>query len=291
MLNKLVKKSGFEAFQKDLKRLDLTKLNPIITEFKDIFYLEDNNLEHQLDVYLRNDGKRKPILIDIHGGGFISHDKSVNRLFGNAMAEKGYVVFNINYRLAYPTYNVFNQIIDIDAAVKWIINHADDYNADVERIYIAGHSSAGVEAVAEGLLTVDSAMLKDFAIDDKVYRYKGIIIDCGLMYFYKKSIAYWGMRNMVFPKGYLKDKRYQYLRFEDNNALSKLPPIVLITNEKDELKGMTYYFKGVLDNVGVRNCLIDDGGEGHMGILFSPYNTVNQKIINKIQIFFETNQY
>jgi acetyl esterase/lipase len=289
MLNQIMKNSGLKSFHKDLNRLDLTKLNPDITEIKDLNYIEDNNPEHRLDVYLRKDGKIKPILIDIHGGGFMSHDKSVNRLFGNAMAEKGYVVFNLNYRLAYPTYNVFDQIVDIDAAVRWIVKHAADYEADADSIYIAGHSSAGVEAVVEGLLCVDPAMLKDFGLENRPFQYKGIVLDCGLMHFYKKSIAYWGMRNMVFPKGYEKDKRYSYMRFEENKSLSKLPPVVLITNSKDELKGMTYYFKEVLDNAGVKYDLIDEGTEGHMGIIFTPYNTDSSKVIDDMQAFFEQN--
>ncbi len=48
-----------------------------------------------------------PLLI--HGGGFISGYKEMNSLFANYLAQRGFVVFNINYRLAYPTINVFDQ--------------------------------------------------------------------------------------------------------------------------------------------------------------------------------------
>ncbi|MBQ4627652.1 MAG: alpha/beta hydrolase, partial [Clostridia bacterium] len=73
------------------------------------------------------------VLIDIHGGGFISHDKSVDSVFANVMAQKGFVVFALNYRLAYPEYNVFDQIEDIDKAARWIVEHASSYEGDNKR--------------------------------------------------------------------------------------------------------------------------------------------------------------
>ena len=39
---------------------------------------------------------KKPILINIHGGGFISSYKELDYLFCNNMAQKEFVVFNIN---------------------------------------------------------------------------------------------------------------------------------------------------------------------------------------------------
>ena len=59
-----------------------------------------------------------------------------------------------------------------------------------------------------------------------------------------------------------------------------------MTNEKDELKKMTYYFKTVLDQYNVDNKLFDGGTDGHMGIIFKPYADENQKIIDCIQEYF-----
>jgi len=62
----------------------------------------------------------------------------------------------------------------------------------------------------------------------------------------------------------------------------------LLTNEKDELRTMTYYFKKVLDDYQVDNKLFDVGTNGHMGIIFKPYTDENQKVLDAIQEFFET---
>ena len=287
MINQFMKRNGEKSFSKDIKRIDYSKLSKDIKEKMNINYNKDESVEHLLDVYYKDNNDTKPILIDIHGGGFISSDKELNHLFGNYMAQKGFVVFNINYRLAYPKYNVFDQVIDINCALKWIINNAKNYNGDIKNIYIAGHSSAGVLAVIEALLCKSEKLRKDFNIEYRNYEYKGIILDCGLMNFYKKSIAYWGMRRMIFPKKYKKEKRYKDMIFRSNNELNKLPKIILLTNSKDELKDMTYYFKELLDNSKVANKIIDRGNDGHMGIIVKPYTGENMIVINEILNFFE----
>jgi acetyl esterase/lipase len=153
-------------------------------------------------------------------------------------------------------------------------------------MYIAGHSAGGVLAVAESLLCHDKQMRDDFDIDERDYKYSGIILDCGVMHFYRKNIAYWGMRNMIFPKGYRKMAQYQYLVFENNRQLSTLPKTVLLTNEKDNLRDMTHYFKRVLDGHQVDHKLFDVGTDGHMGIIYKPYTEENQRIIDDVQEYF-----
>ncbi len=282
MINQFMKKNGEKSFYNDIKRINYLKLSKDIKEKLNINYSRDDSVEHSLDIYYKDNNETKPILIDIHGGGFISNDKELNHLFGNYMAQRNFVVFNINYRLAYPEYNVFDQIIDIDCALKWIIKNAKNYNANIDEIYIAGHSSAGVLAVMEALLCKSKNLIKDFSLDERNYEYKGIILDCGLMNFYKNNIAYWGMRRMIFPKQYKYDKRYKDMVFESNNELYKLPKTILLTNSEDELRNMTYYFKNILDNSKVDNKIIDKGTDGHMGIIFKPYTEENQIILDDI---------
>ena len=287
MINQFMKKNGEKSYYNDIKRIDYSKFSKDIKEKLNINYNRDDNIEHSLDIYYRDNDEIKPILIDIHGGGFISNDKELNHLFGNYMAQKGYVVFNINYRLAYPNYNVFDQIIDVDNALKWIIKNAKNYNGNIDEMYIAGHSSAGVLAVVEALLCKSDRLLKDYNLDKRNYEYKGIILDCGLMNFYKSSIAYWGMRRMIFPNNYKKDIRYQDIIFENNEEICKLPKTILLTNSQDELKDMTYYFEDLLNKVKVENKLIDSGADGHMGIIFKPYTEDNLKIMDEIIRYFK----
>lgn len=286
VLNEIMKNSGKKAYIKDLERLDYSELSDEITIISDVSYISDEMPEHTLDIYFSNDGLKKPILIDIHGGGFISHDKKVDSVFANVMAQNGFVVFSINYRLAYPEYNVFDQIEDIDKATRWIVKNALAYDGDTKNLYLSGHSSGGVNSVAEALLSISDEMLSDYGFEKRDYKYNGLLLDCGLMHFYKKSIAYNGMRNMVFPKGYKKDKRYNYLIFDLNNDIRNLPKTAIITNNSDELKAMSFYFDKLLENKNVEHNLFEKGSKGHMGVIFNPrYDGMN--LLKKISDYLQ----
>lgn len=283
MINWIMKKSGDIALKTDVGKLDLSRLPEDVTEIKDISYADDNDPGHKLDIFVRMDGSKKPILIDIHGGGFISEDKAMNRLFGAYMAKLGFVVFEMNVRLAYPEWTVFDQIEDIDKGVRFAIERAGKYEGDTDQLYIAGHSSGGVLAFTECMLSISPEMLADFGLKERNYKYKGLITDCGLMHFYKSSIAYWGMRKMIFPKRYKEDKRYRYLTAENNEYIQKLPKAALLTNSKDVLKKMTYYFDGVLSQKSVEHRLFEYGKDGHTGIIFKPYTDENQAVLKSVK--------
>lgn len=283
MINWIMKKSGEIALKTDVGKLDLTRLPEEVTEIKDVSCIDDNDPGHKMDIYIRKDGSKKPILIDIHGGGFISEDKSMNRLFGNYMARAGFVVFELNVRLAYPEWTVFDQIEDIDKGVRFAIERAAEYEGDTDQLYISGHSSGGVLAFTECMLSRSPEMLADFGLKERSYKYNGLITDCGLMHFYKSSIAYWGMRKMIFPKRYKEDKRYRYLTAENNEYIQKLPKAALLTNSKDVLKKMTYYFDGVLSQKGVEHRLFEYGKDGHTGIIFKPYTDENQAVLKSVK--------
>ncbi len=283
MINWIMKKSGDIALKTDVGKLDLSRLPEEVTEIKDVSYVDDNEPGHKLDIFVRMDGTKKPVLIDIHGGGFISEDKAMNRLFGNYMAKLGFVVFELNVRLAYPEWTVFDQIEDIDKGVRFALRCASEYEGDTDQLYIAGHSSGGVLAFTECMLSSSPEMLADFGLKERSYKYKGLITDCGLMHFYKRSIAYWGMRKMIFPKRYKEDKRYRYLTAENNEYIQKLPKAALLTNSKDVLKKMTYYFDGVLNQKGVEHRLFEYGKDGHTGIIFKPYTDENLAVLKSVR--------
>ena len=283
MINWIMKKSGDIALKTDVGKLDLSRLPEEVTEIKDVSYVDDNEPGHKLDIFVRMDGTKKPVLIDIHGGGFISEDKAMNRLFGNYMAKLGFVVFELNVRLAYPEWTVFEQIEDIDKGVRFALRCASEYEGDTDQLYIAGHSSGGVLAFTECMLSSSPEMLADFGLKERSYKYKGLITDCGLMHFYKRSIAYWGMRKMIFPKRYKEDKRYRYLTAENNEYIQKLPKAALLTNSKDVLKKMTYYFDGVLNQKGVEHRLFEYGKDGHTGIIFKPYTDENLAVLKSVR--------
>lgn len=90
-----------------------------------------------------------PAIVFIHGGGWRS-GKSYNP-FGAWLAERGYFVFSIDYRLTdkatWPA-----QIEDCKLGVRWLRAHADEYHIDPKRIGVFGTSAGGHLASCVGLI-------------------------------------------------------------------------------------------------------------------------------------------
>ncbi|WP_269542587.1 alpha/beta hydrolase [Cerasicoccus fimbriatus] len=131
---------------------------------RNIAYLGDDRSE-KLDVYLPPDSfeRPRPAVVVIHGGAWRMGDKNDRReqAFGNGLAEEGYVVFSINYKL-----NVFHRdengkwlgqtvawpqnLYDCKTAVRYIRAHAEDYGVDPNRIAVMGGSAGGHLALLTG---------------------------------------------------------------------------------------------------------------------------------------------
>lgn len=111
--------------------------------FLDIEYARVGNDALELDLYLPDGPGPFPLIIWIHGGGWISGD---NDLSPNGpqvrQTTRGYAVASINYRLSdqakFPA-----QIEDCKAAVRWLRAHAGEYNLDPSRIAVWGASAGG----------------------------------------------------------------------------------------------------------------------------------------------------
>src|SRR5262245_18632282 len=65
-------------------------------------YLSDGHPMHTLDVYTPEapPSTPRPIVIYVHGGGFTSLSKDTHHTMALEFAKQGYVVFNVDYRLA-----------------------------------------------------------------------------------------------------------------------------------------------------------------------------------------------
>jgi acetyl esterase/lipase len=94
-----------------------------------------------LDVYAA-DKENSDVLLFIHGGGWSAGSKNFYQKLGEVFAKKGITVVIINYRLA-PDYNFMDMASDCAAAVKWVVEHIENYHGNKNRIFISGHSAGG----------------------------------------------------------------------------------------------------------------------------------------------------
>lgn len=122
---------------------------------------------HTLDIYFppgaAND-KRYPLFFYIHAGGFLIGDKGTPDASDicNDFAKAGYVAVSVNYRLGYPNSGnpgdctakrsdqqkaIYRALQDANAAMRFVINKADEYGIDKNNIFAGGASAGAITAL------------------------------------------------------------------------------------------------------------------------------------------------
>lgn len=107
---------------------------------RDVAYRDSPSRAHTLDVYRPRTASRPPAVMYVHGGAFSTLSKDTHQVMALNFAARGYVVFNINYRLG-PTHPYPAPLEDAAAALHWVETNASRYGADPERIILAGESA------------------------------------------------------------------------------------------------------------------------------------------------------
>jgi acetyl esterase len=148
---------------------------------RDLAYRGSGMTEHLLDVYVPKGQGPYPIAMYIHGGGFRILSKESHHLIALAYARRGYLVFNINYRLG-PKHPFPGAHEDAAAAYCWMIDHAHEYGGDLDRLVLAGES-AGANLVTSLALYACYARPERYAAE--VYRRgvvpKAVVAACGYL--------------------------------------------------------------------------------------------------------------
>lgn len=116
---------------------------------EDISY--GNDPRHRLDLYVPAAGIRDaPVLLFVHGGGFVAGDKRMGAFFANIGAwavRNGFVAANMTYRLA-PQYVWPSAARDIASALGWLRARVADLGGQPENIFLFGHSAGAVHCAS-----------------------------------------------------------------------------------------------------------------------------------------------
>ncbi|APX93231.1 lipase [Halomonas sp. 1513] len=111
------------------------------------------------DVHLpADDGSAlRPAALVVHGGGWQRRDRSDMQGIAEQLAEAGFVAINIEHRFA-PTYRFPAQLHDLQVAMRWLHQHADEWRIDTQRVVGVGFSS-GAHLVGLLALSADQPEL------------------------------------------------------------------------------------------------------------------------------------
>lgn len=134
-----------------------------------------------LDIITPRQATQKlPVIIWVHGGGFVGGDKRDITGYAVELAAQGYAVVNMNYQLApeakYPT-----PLLQLEEAYNYIKQNADQLQFDMNNVFFAG-DSAGAQIVSQFLLIQTDSSYSAFinirpSVDPTTIR--GALLYCG----------------------------------------------------------------------------------------------------------------
>ncbi|WEV69719.1 alpha/beta hydrolase [Bifidobacterium sp. ESL0775] len=233
----------------------------------DIPYIDDGTRAHKLDVYLPHDvvvrsGKTAPVYVDIHGGGFMYGHKELNRNFNTHLAELGFVVFSLNYRVM-PEGDFLDQLADAEAALAWIRDHIDDYPVDPQSIFLTGDSAGGTLALYATAVERSQEMADALGVNRSGLNLKGTTLISGLFDLKPYLDAVDGVDGIdessptdsmmviapVFFKT-LKERGAQWADLGYMAAHVDFPPLFLNTSNDDFLQGDAMRLAAALCDAG-----------------------------------------
>lgn len=254
-------------------------------------YNNDTLKKHLLDIYLPANAKGKlPLVILIHGGGWLSNDKYADLGYMKKtivdLVNNGFALASIDYHWA--TQAVFPaQIQDCNRAVSFLYDNADKYGFDTNNFAVLGWSAGGHLASLLGLSNNNNVANFYMPNSSKAFKIKAVVDFYGP----SEMIMLPNADDAKSPEGLLLGaaplarpdlaRAASPVTYVDKND----PPFLIIHGEKDDMVSpkQSKLLNAWLNTEGVQNELIIVKDAPHYGGMFDA-DDVRIKVVNFLKI-------
>lgn len=197
-----------------------------------------------------------PIIMWVHGGGFISGSKEQVGDYAIMLAHEGYVVASLDYTLApgakYPT-----PIQQGNAALQYLSDNAESWGGDKTRIFVGGDSAGSHIASSLAALQTNPDLANALGLTPAIpaANLRGVLLFCGL---YNMSTV--GATGFPFLRTFL----WSYTGYRDwmmfpqidqlsttLQVTSAYPPTFLTVGDADPFQSQAFELETVLRQHGV----------------------------------------
>jgi acetyl esterase/lipase len=239
----------------------------------------NNSKKNRLDIFVPPKKQEfYPILLFIHGGGWLSGSKDSCKRICKIFASHGYLTFNVNYRLG-PKHKYYHQLKDISDAIYWVFKNAPDYTGDINNILLAGES-AGAHLTSIYITTLynnpdysSKLGIKHTIPKEKI---KGILLYYGI-YNFETILDTRFPFIKIMASSFLgidiskADKEFLNLVSPIKHLSENIPNIFLCASESDRLFSQTLEFSAALQKKDIKHkCILffkNTHPEGHHAFL------------------------
>ena len=179
--------------------------------FKDVKY--GNHKRNSLDIWLANSKEKTPLLIFIHGGGFVGGNKehayrknNFNRL--NKLLNNNISFATINYRFMNNEDGILSSLNDAKRALQYIKYNHEKFNIDKTKVGLMGSSAGATSSLWIGF----NDDMSDNNSDDPIER-ENTIVSClvGVAAAHSMDLRRW--RDMIdLDQNYLDEISRKYTK-------------------------------------------------------------------------------
>lgn len=206
-----------------------------IKHVKNISY-GDHGDYNKLDLfYPKKCHKKLPVIVNFHGGGYVSGDKKFSEEFCAEYAKAGFAVINANYRLMAKDVDFMASLSDAYDALKFSIKMLKKYDiALTDDIILMGDSSGA--HIASLLACINSSrILREIYKFNRTFKIKACIFNSPVFEMHKVKL-------FPFPTQFKDKLSYYSLTSAIKQLKSNFPPCVVISSKYDPLRSQTDRF-------------------------------------------------
>lgn len=281
-------------YQSDIKNIRLQEYE---TKVKVDTYSYGSEDLQKLNIYTTNSFSKKlrPLLIDIHGGGWCYGDKDTNGLLCMGFAKKDYIVMSMSYRLL-PENQLVDAIKDIFNSLHYLYTLKDKYLIDFNNVAIMGDSAGGHLNLLVNAINNSAMLLDYFNVNKLPFEVKCLIANhpatqMGTAMLDKSSLRTY--RRIAFGMNYTKSYFYPYVTAKRyTNFLDKSTPILIITSIEDDIvRKQAFEYKKLFSKKNIPFVFYDEKSENseHVFNVTRPFRNISIKCNNYIDQFIKEN--
>ena len=216
------------------------------------------------DVYRPKDSSADPlpIVVFVHGGGLFVGTRKTNREYAELMAERGYVVFVLEYRVLEET-DAVGEIADVCAGLSYLASHASEFGGDLTRVLINAESAGSFPALYATAVLGSVYLQEVFGIHAPELCVRGLACFGGMLYTTSDDPFGFVYHRAAYGE-LLRDKDFmELMNPEDPRVESSLPSVLQVTSGADFLKAHTLRYDEALERAGHDHRLIyyEEGAE------------------------------
>ena len=191
---------------------------------------------------------RYPLIILVHGGGFVSGNRTQYYIdYASRLAKRGFIIANVNYRLsgdfAFPA-----SVEDLFQALRFLIDQAKTYHIDLNHVFMVGESAGATLTCLVGAILTNPSLKSQYPFAFN-FKLKGLGLSCGI-YDVETSLAelYWvPMKKATMAEIFMRQDFRNAPLYAQASALryvtADFPPSYLMTSALDFLMPQTQHLR------------------------------------------------